>query len=421
MQTRSPRILAVLACGIALSLALFRVFAAEPEYELSQATSVDVAGVATQMPAGQAVTVIGSTTPDQSGNIMVKITLANGSVTLVQIPATSIRVKGSAVAVAAAPTDGGVPPAAASTGGAPPPPAASMAPLTPTTPPAALTQTSPTAPAPATQPATTTTAPATGGNDAQSKYNAEGGGGGGEHTDWKLVWEDDFSKDGGKIDPNKWSFQINGKGGGNGEQEYYTDSPSNAHIENGELVMTAIKDDQGHKFTSAKLWTKGKYEVQYGRIEACIKAPKAQKGNWPAFWLMPHEPSPYGGWPNCGEIDIMEVINMEDKLYGTDHFGTGRKQAGVQIAAPNGNFSTDYHVYGVEWEPKKFTWFLDHKSYGSITDWGTPKGPFPAPFDQKFYIILNYAVGGAWPKNPDATSTYPQSMFVKYVRVYQPQ
>ena len=412
------------ACGIALSLILFRVFAATPEYELSQATSVDVAGQPLQLPAGQPVTVIGSTAPDQSGNIMIKVTLPNGSVSMAQIPATSIRLKGSAPAPAvpppAAPDGAGLPPPAAATlpAGGMPPPAATPAPVETTPPPAAAVATPvPTTPATA---STTTSAPATGGNDAQSKYNSEGGGGSGEHTAWKMVWEDDFSKDGGKIDPAKWSFQINGNGGGNGELEYYTDSPSNAHIENGELVMTANKGDQGHKFTSAKLWTKGHYEVQYGRIEACIKAPKAQKGNWPAFWMMPHEPSPYGGWPNCGEIDIMEVINMEDKLYGTDHFGTGKRQAGAQIAAPNGNFSTDYHVYGVEWEPKKFTWFLDHKSYGSITEWGTPKGPFPAPFNQPFYIILNYAVGGAWPKNPDASSTYPQSMFVKYVRVYQP-
>jgi len=404
MQMNPPRIIAALACGIALSLILCRVFAADQEYELSQATSVDVAGQSIQLQAGQPVTVIGSITPDQSGNIMIKVTLPNGSVTIAQIPATNIRPAGIS-----APTGVTLP-----VGGMPPPAGTPIPLSTPVAP-------APDAQATTTTPSTTTSAPATGGNDAAAKYNAEGGGGSGEHTDWKLAWEDDFSKDGGQIDKSKWSFQINGGGGGNGELEYYTDSPSNAHIENGELVMTAIKGDQGHKFTSAKLWTKGHYELQYGRIEACIKAPKAQKGNWPAFWMMPHEPSPYGGWPNCGEIDIMEVINMEDKLYGTDHFGTGHKQAGAQIPAPNGNFSTDYHVYGVEWEPKKFTWFLDHKSYGSITEWGTPKGPYPAPFNQPFYIILNYAVGGAWPRNPDASSTYPQSMYVKYVRVYQPQ
>ncbi|HWB60991.1 MAG TPA: glycoside hydrolase family 16 protein [Chthoniobacteraceae bacterium] len=420
MHTRTPRtLLAVLACGIALCAFLFHAFAAQPEYELSQATAVDVGGQSVQLPAGQAVAPLGSLTPDQSGNIMVRITLPNGSVTMAQIPAANIRVKGSGDVAAPAMTAGGVPPAGAPPAAAGAPPASAPAPAI-SAPAPAVTQ----APATTTQPAPASNV---GGSDAIAKYNTEGGGGGGEHTNWKLVWEDDFSKDGGQIDQKKWGLINKGGGFGNNEAEFYSNSPKNAHIENGELVMTAYKDDAGKKYTSAKLTTEGKYDVLYGRIEACIKVPKAQLGNWPAFWMMPTA-SKYGGWPNSGEIDIMEVINMEDKLYGTDHFGTGSKQAGAQIAAPGGDFSKDYHVYGVEWEPQKFTWFLDHKSYGSLTKWGTGKAPYPAPFDQKFYIILNYALGGNWPNNvvspkrnlPDADAVFPQSMYVKYVRVYQP-
>lgn len=441
MQTRSPRILALLACGVAISFILFRVFAAEPQYELAQATSVDVGGQPVQLAAGSVVAPMGSLTPDSSGNIMVKLTLPNGSVTIAQIPAAIIRVKGAAETGAAGSTGAPVAAAPEAAGGVPPPAASSSGLSASGAPPASAPMIAASTPAPATPapaastpaPASTpSSAPATGGNDAAAKYNVEGGGGNQpEHKDWKLVWEDDFSKDDGKIDPKKWTFKIDGKGNGNEELQYYSDDPKNAHIENGQLVITGIKEKmKWANYTSAKLWTKGNFEFQYGRAEACIKVPKAQAGDWPAFWMMPHEPSPYGGWPNCGEIDIMEVINKEDKLYGTNHFGKEPKQGGSQVTLPPDNsvnppraiaFDQDFHIYGVEWEPKVFRWYLDHKCYGSLEKWGSNGAPFPAPFDQKFYIILNYAVGGQWPKAPDASSTYPQSMFVKYVRVYQPQ
>ena len=241
------------------------------------------------------------------------------------------------------------------------------------------------------------------------------------HQHWKLLWEDDFSKD-AQIDKSKWNFEIDGHGGGNGELEYYTDKPKNAHIENGELVITAIKDDDGHKFTSARMTTSRKLSFLYGRVEACIKAPPAQQGNWPAFWMMPQE-SKYGKWPRSGEIDIMELINKSDKLYGTCHYGgeKGDVHSGAQAALARGDFSNDYHIYAVEWEQKEIRWYLDGHYYGSIHTWHSPGEAFPAPFDQKFFIILNYAVGGAWPHSPDAAATFPQSMRVKYVRVFQPE
>ncbi|HWB60989.1 MAG TPA: glycoside hydrolase family 16 protein [Chthoniobacteraceae bacterium] len=262
-----------------------------------------------------------------------------------------------------------------------------------------------------------------------------------EHKDWKLVWEDDFSKDGGKIDPKKWAFQIDGKGGGNGEAQYYTDDPKNASIDkDGNLVMTVVKEEkEGKHYTSSKLWTKGLYSVMYGRIEACVKAPSAQAGNWPAFWMMPDEPSPYGGWPYCGEIDIMEMVNDAKTLYGTIHYGaTWRDKAGSQVTAPapDNDFSKDFHVYAVEWDKDQFRFYVDGKPYGKVdgkisdrqNQWWTAQYTYPAPFDQKFYLILNFAVGGDWPNNvvtpkrklPDADGQFPQTMLVKYVRVYQP-
>jgi beta-glucanase (GH16 family) len=240
------------------------------------------------------------------------------------------------------------------------------------------------------------------------------------HKDWKLAWEDDFSQD-KQIDKSKWNFEINGHGGGNGELEYYTDSPKNADIQNGELVITALQNEEGHKFTSARMTTSKKFSCLYGRIEASIKAPPAQAGNWPAFWMMPQD-SKYGGWPRSGEIDIMELINKSDKLYGTCHYGgeKGDIHSGAQATLPGTDFTRDYHLYAVEWDPKEIRWYVDGNYYGSIHTWHSANGAYPAPFDQKFFIILNYAVGGAWPHSPNAASTFPQSMRVKYVRVYQP-
>lgn len=239
------------------------------------------------------------------------------------------------------------------------------------------------------------------------------------HKDWKLVWESDFAKD-KAIDEKKWNLIDKGDGFGNNELQYYTPRPENAKVENGELVITGRKEDhKGKKYTSAKLTTDKKFAVKYGRIEACIKSPDAQQGNWPAFWMMPQD-NKYGGWPRSGEIDIMEMVNKSDKLHGTLHFGgNGHQNKGGSTTLGDGkNFTQDYHVYAVEWDEKEFRWYVDGKQYGKLNEWST-NAPFPAPFDQRFYIILNFAIGGQWPKSPDNTSTYPKEMRVKYVRVYQ--
>jgi len=245
------------------------------------------------------------------------------------------------------------------------------------------------------------------------------------NPDWKLVWSDEF--DGSTIDTSKWNFEIDGKGGGNGEMEYYTDKPENAHIENGNLLITAIKDGtdangQKHKFTSARMTTKGKFSWKYGRFEARIKMPKG-KGVWPAFWLMP-EDAVYGGWASSGELDIVEVIGDKPNTdYGTIHYGDKwphNVHTGDKIILPSGDLSDDFHVYAVEWEEGVIRWYLDGNLYQTQTKWYTKAAPFPAPFDQNFFIILNFAVGGAWPGKPSPDTVFPQSMEVDYVRVYQP-
>ncbi len=245
------------------------------------------------------------------------------------------------------------------------------------------------------------------------------------NPNWKLVWSDEF--DGDSIDTSKWNFEIDGKGGGNGEQEYYTDKPENAHVENGHLLITAIKggtDSEGnkHKFTSARMTTKGKFSWKYGRFEARIKVPTG-KGAWPAFWLMP-EDSVYGGWASSGELDIMEEVgDKPSTLFGTIHYGDkwpGNVHTGDKFVLPSGNLCDDWHVYAVEWEEGVIRWYIDGNLYETQTKWYTKAAPFPAPFDQKFFIILNFAVGGAWPGPPSSSTPFPQTMDVDYVRVYQP-
>ena len=228
------------------------------------------------------------------------------------------------------------------------------------------------------------------------------------HKDWKLVLDQDFSKL-KELDKKIWNVIDKGDGFGNGELQYYSPRPENLKIDNGELVITGKKEAyKGKQYTSAKITTEGKWSVQYGRIEACIKAPKGQAGNWPAFWMLGNNIGSVG-WPKCGEIDIMEVINKEDTLFATMHFAGGQKQCKYSLGGGK-NFSEDYHVYAVEWEKGEIRSYCDGIYFG--------KAVVDKPFDQNFFIILNYAIGGQWPKNPDGSSTFPQEMHVKYIRVY---
>ena len=245
------------------------------------------------------------------------------------------------------------------------------------------------------------------------------------NPNWKLVWSDEF--DGPDIDTTKWNFEIDGKGGGNGEEEYYTNKPENAHIENGHLLITAIKDgtdEEGrtHKFTSARMTTKDKFSWKYGRFEARIKMPTG-RGVWPAFWLMP-EDAVYGGWASSGELDIVEEVgDKPNTAFGTIHYGDKwprNVHTGDKFVLPTGILADDWHVYAVEWEEGVIRWYIDGNLYQTQTKWYTRAAPFPAPFDQKFFIILNFAVGGAWPGRPSPDTVFPQSMDVDWVRVYQP-
>lgn len=242
---------------------------------------------------------------------------------------------------------------------------------------------------------------------------------------WTLVWADEF--DGKQIDPMKWELEVNGFGGWNNELQYYTDRPENAHVSDGRLWITAVKEEftgaEGKKrhYTSARMITKGKEDWKYGRFEARIKFPRG-RGMWPAFWMLPSE-DVYGGNPRSGEIDIVEVIGSEaSTIYGTLHFGDvkpGNLSSGGKTVLKEGDIGDDFHVYAVEWEEGAIRWYLDGALFHHVEKWSTPAGKYPAPFDRKFHLILNLAVGGNWPGPPDAETKFPQSMEVDYVRVYQ--
>ena len=238
-----------------------------------------------------------------------------------------------------------------------------------------------------------------------------------QSSDWKLTWHDEF--DGATLDPSKWVYVVGGDGFGNQELEYYTDRPQNLVLDNGMLVIRALKEDySGRGFTSARIHTKGKFSQAYGRFEARIKIPFGQ-GIWPAFWMMGDVSQ---GWPGNGEIDIMENIGREPStVHGTIH---GPGYSGVHgISAPfslsdGRKFCDDFHVYAVEWEPNEVRWYVDGKQYHSVTRASLPSGAAWV-YDRPFYVLLNLAVGGNWPGNPDETSQFPQIMLVDYVRVYQ--
>jgi len=234
---------------------------------------------------------------------------------------------------------------------------------------------------------------------------------------WTLVWHDEF--DGPEINVDYWTHEVGGHGWGNGENQYYTDSPDNLFIEDGLLVIQALEQNYlGKPFTSARLTTQGKLTQAYGRIEARIQIPTG-KGIWPAFWMLGDDYDTLG-WPRSGEIDIMENIGSEPwVVHGTLHGPgySGGSGVGASYRFPDRRpFHADFYVYAVEWEPAEIRWYVDDVLYNSITPDDLP-GEWV--YDHPFFMILNVAVGGRWPGYPDQNTEFPQRMLVDYVRIYE--
>ncbi|MBB5997021.1 glycoside hydrolase family 16 protein [Streptomonospora salina] len=243
-----------------------------------------------------------------------------------------------------------------------------------------------------------------------------------------LVWSDEFNAGAGTApDPAKWNVEVNGDGGGNNELQYYTDSRDNlAHDGNGNMVITAREGNPaGHQchyghcqYTSGRMNTAGKFEHAYGRYEARIQIPTGQ-GIWPAFWMLGGD---FGdvGWPDSGEIDIMENIgsrpaDVHGSLHGPGYSG-GNPITGSYYHPQGWAFADTFHTFAVEWSPESITWFVDGNAYQTFTPADT--GGDPWVYDHPFFMILNVAVGGSWPGSPDASTQFPQQMKVDYVRVY---
>jgi beta-glucanase (GH16 family) len=249
-----------------------------------------------------------------------------------------------------------------------------------------------------------------------------------EPKGYTLVWSDEFKGKSGSL-PNakKWTYDVGGSGWGNHELEFYTNRAENARIEHGKLVITARAetyagpDGKNFKYTSARLKTQGLFSQSYGRFEARIKLPAGQ-GIWPAFWMLGDN---FGtvGWPKCGEIDIMENIGKEPGInHGSLHGPSSANPTSDltnTITLPNRKrLPGDFHLYAVEWEPGVVRFYLDSNLYATFTSAQWPAGGSWV-FDHPFFIILNVAVGGDWPSAPDATTVFPQTMLVDYVRVYK--
>jgi len=240
-----------------------------------------------------------------------------------------------------------------------------------------------------------------------------------------LTWSDEFNGANGSLpDASKWVMETGGGGWGNDELETYTNRAQNAHVQDGNLVITSIKekytgpDGIPRDYTSARLKTLGKFDQKYGRFEARMKIPQGQ-GMWPAFWMMGSNIHAVD-WPNCGEIDIMENIGKEPpmvhgSMHGPGYFGGNGLSADYTLAS--GKFADDFHVFAIEWEANVVRFYVDSTLYETRTPADLPAGKTWV-YDHPFFILLNVAVGGDWPGSPDNSTQFPQTMLVDYVRVY---
>lgn len=247
--------------------------------------------------------------------------------------------------------------------------------------------------------------------------------------EWTLIWADEFDAEAGSSpNPDNWTCEIGGWGWGNQEHQFYTDRTENvAHNGEGQLVITAIQETLEDtdcwygecQYTSARCISRGKVEFTYGKVEARMRLPYGQ-GIWPALWMLGADFDTVG-WPDSGEIDIMENIGMEPTIvhgtiHGPGYSGSAGIGRGYDLGVP---VADDYHVYGIEWEPNVIRWYVDGEQHLEITpdllngrEW---------VYNHDFFLIMNLAVGGEWPGYPDDTTVFPQTVEVDWLRVYQRQ
>ena len=240
---------------------------------------------------------------------------------------------------------------------------------------------------------------------------------------WVLTWADEFAGPAGqRPDPANWGTDVGGTGWGNNQQEYDSDLPTNASLDGaGHLAIVARRESLGGRsYTSARLLTKGRFEQQYGRFEARIQLPTG-RGVWPAFWLLGSNVDT-NAWPACGEIDIMEARGQEPLLNHGSLHGPGFSAASAitrayALPGPDG-FDKGFHVFAAEWDPGQIVFLVDDQPYQVVKKSLLPEGDRWV-YDHPFFIILNVAVGGGYVGDPSASTVFPQTMLVDYVRVYK--
>ena len=238
---------------------------------------------------------------------------------------------------------------------------------------------------------------------------------------WEMVWSDEFEGEAGTpIDVEKWAHDVGGHGWGNDQLEYNTDRADNASLDGeGHLALVARKEDFGdNAYTSARITTRGRLSQEYGRFEARIKLPTGQ-GIWPAFWMLG---SNFGevGWPDCGEIDIMEFRGQHESIIRNSIHGPGHSGAsnvGFEHVSPGAGLPEGFHTFAVEWEPRHIVWFLDGVKTFEVTPSALPPGGRWV-YNHPFFLIMNIAVGGGFVGPPNGNTQFPQTMLVDYVRVY---
>lgn len=242
-----------------------------------------------------------------------------------------------------------------------------------------------------------------------------------EPVELRLAWQEDFDGPAGQSpDPGSWRFDI-GTDWGNAQLEYDTDRPQNVSLDGeGHLAITARRESyEGQEYTSGRITTRALFEQAYGRFSARIRLPVG-RGIWPAFWLLGSDFETVG-WPRCGEIDIMEYRGQEPNVVlGTVHgpgYSGGSSVGGIYRLQGEG-FHEDFHIFSIEWSPDRITWLVDDVRFQTVTPENLPRGT-EWVFDHPFFLILNVAVGGHFVGPPDASTVFPQTMLVDWVRVYK--
>ncbi len=229
-----------------------------------------------------------------------------------------------------------------------------------------------------------------------------------------LIWSDEFDE--ATLNTNDWNYEIGGGGWGNSELEIYTNNPANVFLKDGYLTIKATKNPYTGDYYSGRITTKGKQEFTYGRIDIRAKMPVG-KGVWPALWMLGGNISSVG-WPNCGEIDIMEYLGHDPlTVYGTVHYNSGGHQytGSKYVVGAAEDYHTKFHVFTIIWQENSIEWYVDYHKYFSVNSNDIAFDAFNLPQ----FFIMNVAVGGVWPGYPDATTVFPQEMVVDYVRIFQ--